>query len=141
MPNNFTMLTAEERKLHLLGILDFDGVSEDDRLAYLIRTCKLSKYLAGRVLNGYLPRSSFKCFDLANALDVDCVWLLDGAAEKYHPRTLRIHLQQVNHYPKEATDQMLRLAFGVCAGSPKACNLAALAIDGKVTMLSAARLL
>lgn len=113
IPSNFTPLTADERRLHLLGVLDFDGVPEEARLDYLMRTCNLSKYLAGRVLNGYMPRCPFKCFALTDALDVDCIWLWVGAAEKYHPRTLRIHLQQVKHYPKEATDQMLRLAVGV----------------------------
>lgn len=142
MPSDyFTMLTAEQRRLHLLGILDFDDVQEDDRLDYLMQTCRISKYLAGRILNGYLTRDSLIIYGVAKALDVDFVWLMTGAAERYHPRTLRIHLQQVNHYPKEATDQMLRLMVGVCAGHPKSQNLANLAIEGKISMLSAARLM
>jgi len=139
--NNLTLLTTDERRLHLLAILDFDGVPEADRLGYLMRTCGLSRYLVGRVLNGHYPCDVYKVFDITNAMDVDFEWFMVGSAGQYHPRTLRIHLQQVKHFSKQSTDQMLRLMVCVCAGHKKACNLAKLACDGSMSMLSAARLL
>lgn len=138
--NSFSLLTTNERRLYLLAILDFDEVPEAGRLDYLMRTCGLSRYLAERVLNGHYPRDVYKLFDITDALDVDFEWLMVGWAAQYHPRTLRIHLQQVKHYPKEATDQMLRLMVGVCAGHKKARDLAKLACNGKMSMLSAAHL-
>jgi len=137
---DFKFLTNEERKPFIHAVLDFDGVPEAGRLGYLMRTCKLSRYMAQRLLNGYVPRYAFKIFDITDALDVDWEWLIVGSARRYHPRTLRIHLLQINYYSKEATDQMVRLMVGVCAGHKKALNLSNLAVDGKMSMLSAARL-
>src|SRR3989304_5597850 len=75
----------------------------------------LSRYLVGRVLNGHYPRDVYKVFDITNAMDVDFEWFMVGSAGQYHPRTLRIHLQQVKHFSKQSTDQMLRLPVWVCA--------------------------
>lgn len=135
------MLDTHETKQRLLAILDFDGVSEGDRLGYLMRICKLSRYMAGRALNGYLPRSVLKGCDIAEALDVDMVWFVFGRFERWHPRTYRIEIQHVKGYPKEATDQMIRLFVGVVAGHNRASNLVEMAIAGNMTVYGASRLL
>lgn len=132
-------LTAEERKLYFLAVLDYDGVSESDRLSYLMRTCKLSKYFAGRMLKGYYPRDARKCLEIADALDIDLEWIIYGESRWLFPRTLRIHMQQVKHYPKPDVDKLLRLMVASRAGLSKACNLVNLVYDGRMSILHAAR--
>lgn len=136
-----TLNDTHEAKRRLLAILDFDGVPVGDRLDYLMLVCNLTRYTAVRALNGYLPRSALNGFNIAKALDVDIVWFVFGTFERWHPRTFRIYIQQVKGYPKEATDQMIRLFVGAIAGHNKSRNLVDLVIAGNMTFYGASRLM
>jgi len=135
------LIDTHEAKQRLLAILDFDGVPVSDRLDYLMRICNLTRYLAGRALNGYLPRSTLKGCNIAETLDVDMVWFVFGRIERWHPRTFRIHIQQVKGYPKEATDQIIHMFVGAIAGHNRSRNLLELVIAGNMTFYGASRLM
>lgn len=130
----------EEAKRRLLGILDYDGVKPEKRLHRLMRQCGISRYLAKRALDGFLPRSARPLLDIAEAMDVSIAWLYCGKIEQVHLRTFRIHFSVLG-YSKHDIDQMARLLMAVVAGHKKACNLADLIVAGKLSYPAAARLL
>lgn len=134
------MSKHEETKRRLLGILDYDGIEPEKRLQYLMRQCGLSRYLAKRALEGYVPSNAQTMLDMTKALDVNIFWLWLGKYEIVHPRTFRISASVLG-YPKHEIDQMARLLMAFVAGHTKARNLGDLIIAGKLTLPGAARLL
>jgi len=134
------MTNQEKIKRRLLGILNHDGIDAKSRMNHLMQRCGISRYLAKRALNGYLPKSAYTAMDMANALNVSVAWLLDGRLETMHPRTFRIHWHALN-YPKQDIDNMSRMMVRLSAGQQKARNIADLIIEGKLTFPGAARLM
>lgn len=131
-------------KRRLLAVLDYDGIPARNRASHLAAACGCTASTARRWLtveDGADKMIMRSLLDLARGLDVDLFWLWDGSFKRLHPRTFRIHAQQVKHYPKEATDQMMRLLVASWAGHRKADNLVVLVNDGQLTLHAAARLM
>lgn len=136
------MKKQDSIKQRLLAVLDYDGIPQRKRAAYLAAGCGCTTATARR--RWLTPNDSEKItkrylFDLARGLDVDWHWLWDG--ETLAPRTLRINLQQVKGYPKPDVDCMMRLFVAWHAGQRRAVNLFDLVAANKLTLLAAARLL
>jgi len=136
--------TRDSFRQRLLAVLDYDGIPPCKRAAHLVAACSCSLSTARRWL--FASNAAYKLMwrslnNLARGLDVDLFWLWDGSFQRLHPRTFRIHAQQVKHYPKEATDQMMRLLVASWAGHRKADNLMVLVNAGRLTLHAAARLM
>ena len=123
-------------------MLEYDGVPKHRRAGYLAKVGEMARSTAYRLLNEahavVIPR---RLYDLSDGLDVDWEWLWRGKFGRFDVRTMRIHIQAFNDYPKEDTDRMMRMLVGKIAGHRKAENLFNLAADRKLSFLGAARLL
>lgn len=77
----------------VLAVLDHDGIPERRRAAHLRDTCGISMYTAKRLINDIGRIRTESLINLSAGLDVSCAWLLAGAIERFHPRTMRIRVQ------------------------------------------------
>lgn len=126
----------------LSAVLDYDGVAEHNRAGYLTDKCGISKSTASRFLSGGCKsHHTSTYFKIYQGLDVTCGWFLDGDLRRYHPRTYRIHIQSVLHYPKDDCDRIMRMMAGCVAGHRKAGNLVDMVAGGKLSAVTAARLM
>lgn len=126
----------------LLAVLEYDGIPQHRRAAFLVKAGKMARSTAYRVLNGSSSGAIRRIpFDLMRALDVDYDWLLLGEFSRFDLRTMRIHIQTYKGYPKEDTDRIMRMLVGYIAGHHKAKNLFNLAASGKLSFSGAAGLL
>lgn len=131
-------------KQRLFAVLDYDGIPQNKRTAYLANACGCSRSTARRLLTA--ERNAGKMgprwlLGLARGLNVDWRWLYDAGFERFDPRTFRIHAQQVKHYPKEEANQMVRLLLASYAGHRKAGNLVDLVNAGQLSLHRAAQLM
>lgn len=121
----------------VLAVLDHDGIPERRRAAHLRDTCGISLSTARRLLRG---QDIWHLLKLARGLEVDSVWLYDGSFTNFHPRTMRIRVQNVLGYPPEETGDIMRLFTGYVADHSKAVNLISLVNAGQLGMRMASRI-
>jgi hypothetical protein len=134
----------ETFRKRLLAVLDYDGIQARKRAARIASACGCSPSTARRWLSvdGAAEKMTADILlNLACELGVEVSWLYFGDIERFHPRTFRIHAQQLKCYPKEETDQMTRLIVASYCGHRKARNLVNLVHSGQMTLLGAARLM
>lgn len=121
----------------VLAVLDHDGIPKRHRAAHLRDTCGISESTARRLLRG---KNIWHLLKLVRGLEVDWRWLYDGSFTNFHPRTMRIRVQNVLGYPPEETGQIMRLFTGFFAEHGKAVNLISLVHAGQMGMRMASRI-
>lgn len=126
-------------KKRVLGALEYDRIPSEQRIEHLMQQCGLSKYLARRALQGYLPSNGSKAVGIAKGLAVSMDWLWLGTLNG-HPRTLRIHFFTLN-YPQDIIDGISRLLVATMMGSKKAENICDMVENGKLSLPTAARMI
>lgn len=134
---------ADEQLLkRLLAVLEYNGVPKHRRAALLVKTGKMSRSKAYRLLNGsHAATCEDISIDLMRTLGVSYDWLLFGELNHFDVRTMRIYIQAYKGYPKEDTDRIMRILVGYIAGHHKARNLLNLVAAGKLCIQDAAALL